>query len=573
MNLNREIIEYQDMYKWLNQIVDTPYINTPELQIEKQLQLIEEENNVKVIFAVEAGSRAYGCNSETSDYDIRFVYVYNDISKYLAISNIQDSITGNCQNFLKKLDWQGWDIYKAVKHLKESNPSIMEWLNSEIHYRNNFEFKNKCNDLLSQMHSHLSLMYHYNNMAKSNWKKWIEDKKEKSIICKKYFYVIRPLASLIYIMNKYENNSDEPIVLISNFDKLLDEIRPIIEENCYNELKILIEKKRNLTEKELCYPIIQINNWIINVFEKFDNIIKKNKTKNENNTENKIQSIIKIHSKLDNEVKAIIDIMSTNGCTARSNYLTAIGTALQLIWLDLNQNNETLKIPQQIQHLLIKLDNFISDKIKTEIEKIINFMEKEEKITNALINNNDIYKYFVTPGIKCIYENSKGITNSDEILSSQKMLQELGFDSKNIDLILNSKRNDFAEITFKKYIEMLWLLCNVTSAQSNMPNNIINNGDNTETIPEQVLLDIKKTLIELRPKFIVSRNNDVDNVNMWLQHTVENFRPKVNLTRIRLSKIKEEQTQKRLNYSIKNINSENFDNIILDILKNMKILH
>ncbi len=43
--------------------------------IETQLKEIEEKENVRIIHAVESGSRAWGFASPDSDYDVRFIYV------------------------------------------------------------------------------------------------------------------------------------------------------------------------------------------------------------------------------------------------------------------------------------------------------------------------------------------------------------------------------------------------------------------------------------------------------------------------------------------------------------------
>ena len=44
-------------------------------KIELELERIEKENDVKILFAVESGS-AWGFPSKDSDYDVRFVYIH-----------------------------------------------------------------------------------------------------------------------------------------------------------------------------------------------------------------------------------------------------------------------------------------------------------------------------------------------------------------------------------------------------------------------------------------------------------------------------------------------------------------
>ena len=43
--------------------------------IQKELAQIEQTQNVRILLAVESGSRAWGFASPDSDYDVRFIYV------------------------------------------------------------------------------------------------------------------------------------------------------------------------------------------------------------------------------------------------------------------------------------------------------------------------------------------------------------------------------------------------------------------------------------------------------------------------------------------------------------------
>mgnify|MGYP000763721098 CR=1 FL=1 len=44
-------------------------------KIQEQLRRIEEAENIKILLAVESGSRAWGFASPDSDYDVRFIYI------------------------------------------------------------------------------------------------------------------------------------------------------------------------------------------------------------------------------------------------------------------------------------------------------------------------------------------------------------------------------------------------------------------------------------------------------------------------------------------------------------------
>lgn len=52
---------------------------------------IEREHQVKILFAAESGSRAWGFPSRDSDYDVRFVYIHRP-EWYLSIDEKRDVI-------------------------------------------------------------------------------------------------------------------------------------------------------------------------------------------------------------------------------------------------------------------------------------------------------------------------------------------------------------------------------------------------------------------------------------------------------------------------------------------------
>ena len=47
--------------------------------IKIKLSEIEEKENVKILHAIESGSRAWGFPSPDTDYDVRFIYIRDKI--------------------------------------------------------------------------------------------------------------------------------------------------------------------------------------------------------------------------------------------------------------------------------------------------------------------------------------------------------------------------------------------------------------------------------------------------------------------------------------------------------------
>ncbi|HEY3429266.1 MAG TPA: nucleotidyltransferase domain-containing protein, partial [Cyclobacteriaceae bacterium] len=61
-----------------------------EIILEK-LKAIEHQFDVRMLYACESGSRAWGFASPDSDFDVRFVYVHR-ADYYLSIDDLRDVI-------------------------------------------------------------------------------------------------------------------------------------------------------------------------------------------------------------------------------------------------------------------------------------------------------------------------------------------------------------------------------------------------------------------------------------------------------------------------------------------------
>ena len=134
-----------------------------EETILNKLKEIEEKENINIILAVEAGSRAWGFASKDSDYDVRFVYI-RKLKDYLKLEKTKDTIEWQLDD---TLDINGWDIKKALQLMYDSNPSIFEWLSSPIVYKSSDSY-NELKSLSKNYYSRKKNIYHYLHMATSN---------------------------------------------------------------------------------------------------------------------------------------------------------------------------------------------------------------------------------------------------------------------------------------------------------------------------------------------------------------------------------------------------------------------
>jgi len=199
-------------------------------EIKKKLDEIEKRENVRIIYACESGSRAWGFASKDSDYDVRFVYI-RPLEEYLRLDNPSDVIEAELNEIY---DINGWDLKKLFSLLYKSNPVIFEWNGSPVVYKKTSEWE-KVREILSEYFIEGAALHHYKGMAKSNIRSNFTGSEIK---LKKYLYVLRPVLACRWILDKHSTPPTE-------FEKLFEEELP--EELKEIVFKIL-EVKMNADE-------------------------------------------------------------------------------------------------------------------------------------------------------------------------------------------------------------------------------------------------------------------------------------------------------------------------------------
>jgi len=163
-----------------------------EKRISEALLQIEDEHNVRIIYACESGSRAWGFASQDSDFDVRFIYVHPS-DWYLSIADKRDVIEMPID---KLLDINGWDIRKTLQLLRRSNSPLMEWLVSPIKYRCIEAAVNPLLLLSKKAFLPESSFHHYLSMSRNNLSK-VQDTDTPGI--KSYLYALRPMLCCKWI--------------------------------------------------------------------------------------------------------------------------------------------------------------------------------------------------------------------------------------------------------------------------------------------------------------------------------------------------------------------------------------
>lgn len=225
-------------------------------EILDKLLEIEEKEKVRVLYAVESGSRAWGVESPDSDYDVRFVYV-RCREDYLKLEEQKDVIEWQLDEVL---DINGWDLKKTLVQFHKGNATLFEWANSPIVYKTTEEWE-AVYESAKPYFSVKAALYHYYGTANSTFKQYLQ---EDEVKYKKYVYALRPLLACKYIEERHEI---PPV----KFEDLLKQSLP---EKLREEIKEMLMIKAESDEKDLKPKMSVIQEYIEKEIDRYGQLSK-----------------------------------------------------------------------------------------------------------------------------------------------------------------------------------------------------------------------------------------------------------------------------------------------------------
>ncbi len=212
-----------------------PFIDeTVRQRILAELDRIEREEDVRILFAVESGSRAWRFPSRDSDYDVRFVYL-RPVEQYLAVRPKRDVIERPIDGVL---DVSGWDLRKAFGLAVSSNAPLLEWLNSPVRYRNSSD-RGKLEEFARSTADLSELSAHYYHLASRTFADISVS--GDAVKLKKYCYATRTVLAYLWLHWKEEAPPmDLPSLLAG----------PTLSAAVRNTISELLAKKANAIESD-----------------------------------------------------------------------------------------------------------------------------------------------------------------------------------------------------------------------------------------------------------------------------------------------------------------------------------
>lgn len=213
-----------------------------------RLRIAEQEHDVRILYACESGSRAWGFPSPDSDYDVRFIYAHPQ-SWYLSydVEKRRDVIE---YPIVDEIDCGGWDLKKALQLFAKTNGPLCEWLKSPIQYVVYKGFHERLLELEPNTINLTGLFYRYLSLATGTLKKGLVEQDQRNL--KRYCYVLRSLLAIRYI----EKTRGAPP---TEFQKLVDCCAP---KSLLASIEELMQLKVRSKESALGKPLLNIDQFI-----------------------------------------------------------------------------------------------------------------------------------------------------------------------------------------------------------------------------------------------------------------------------------------------------------------------
>ena len=196
------------------------------LLVPRKLKEIEKEYGIRILYAAESGSRAWGTASPESDFDVRFIYIRPE-KEYLRLQQHRDVLEFP---IVDGWDICGWDLAKLLKLLHSSNTQIYEWFGSPVVYVDD-GFSRRIRPLLDAYFSTKTGGYHYLSQADLKMK---QQKKVEQTKVKHYLYCFQHFAAARWIL---EHKAPAPVSF--------SELRAWMPEDLHGEVSVLLQKKRD----------------------------------------------------------------------------------------------------------------------------------------------------------------------------------------------------------------------------------------------------------------------------------------------------------------------------------------
>lgn len=207
-------------------------------RIHTALTHLEATHGIRILYACESGSRAWGFPSPDSDYDVRFIYCH-PVAWYLALDDGPDTLNFPVDELL---DLGGWELRKALRLLRGSNAALLEWLQSPVIYHEALNFRARLAPLLPTAFNLKAGLHHYLGQLRRGV---TDDLTGPEVRLKRLFYALRSALAARWIR---ERHSLPPMEFAPLRAVLPGHLASLVDE-------LLVEKARAVEKASVPVPV------------------------------------------------------------------------------------------------------------------------------------------------------------------------------------------------------------------------------------------------------------------------------------------------------------------------------
>lgn len=224
------------------------------------LHELEEKHDIKIMMAVNYGSRSFGYSSPESDWDVRFIYVHRP-EWYFSIVKEEDTIEMMLED--EHLDIEGYDLKKALFLLAKTNPIESDWLHSKDYFIVDESFMEAMLSFEAQCYDPHHAMYHFYSISVKHNQRYLEEE----VTLKRFIYYMRGLLSCRWV----EQHKSHPPV---NVDELID---ATITDNDSVRLKAhhLLELKRLGKSNDMAIVDTALSDYVFDMQKYYEELLPR----------------------------------------------------------------------------------------------------------------------------------------------------------------------------------------------------------------------------------------------------------------------------------------------------------
>jgi hypothetical protein len=270
-----------------------------------------------------------------------------------------------------------------------------------------------------------------------------------------------------------------------------------------------------------------LDKWIEEYLDEIDHMKEKKSKKKGDNM--KARGVISGYDKMINEVKKVNTIARVRKESVnRVNYLSAIFSVLEFLWMYYHRDKSRKEMPSSIAKLMSDIteatDEVDLTGVHSDIKSIVDMKETTELDPAIVTERNNIISKLLVPVGDFLSEVDSSIENK---------------------LFSSTERDDIYEHSVLQALSLWVLVKNPEKRLQDMPKNILSDKS---ILGAEVHEGIIKYLQSLKPMYYV---DPIESLHVWFDDVIEKYEDLVREYQVNLQKIKEINVKERYAQSMK----------------------